>query len=385
MKVLQVIPSLSPRLGGPTRAVLGLSNHLQEIGADVEILTTDDNTDERLEVPLNQVMDYQGIPTTFLPRTFRAKEFIYSKALSSWHSQNLDSFDVVHTHYLFSYLPSWTARAARHKNIPYIMRPLGQLTSWALTQSASKKKLYAMLLERRNLNQAAAIHCTSQEETLNVQQFGIKTPTVPIPLGVTVPTKIEGAKEKVCQAYDISSDLPIVLFLSRLHRKKQPEVLLNAIAHLLKRQSCHLIFAGSGEPAYVKSLKNLASELNIKDHVTFAGFVTGRDKQLLLQGSDVFALPSHSENFGIAVAEALISGLPIVITPGIQISPEIQAANAGLVVDADDVSFSEALYKMITQHNRRSVWRDNGLRLAKTRYSWTAIAKELSLVYKKVL
>lgn len=385
MKILQVIPSLSPQLGGPTQAVLGLSQSLQAMGADIQILTTNDNGNQLLDVPLHQLVAYQDIPTTFLPCTLRAKEFIYSKALDSWHRANLRKFDLVHTHYLFSYLPSWTARAARQRKIPYLMRPLGQLTPWALSQSVQKKKLYTALLERRNLQYAAAIHCTSPEETVDVSQFGIRTPAVSIPLGVAIPEKIQNAKERLHAAYDIPEDVPVVLFLSRLHPKKQPEVLIRAISHLLKRQPCHVIFAGTGQSQYLEKLKALVKTLSIETQVTFAGFVAGDDKQLLLQGADVFALPSHSENFGIAVAEALIAELPVVITPGIQISAEIAAAAAGIVVEADEMAFSEALYQVISQPELHRKLCQNGLNLAKTRYSWRAIAQEISLTYQNIL
>lgn len=385
VKVLQVIPSLSPHLGGPTRAVLGLSYHLQKAGVDVQILTTDDDTDKRLDVPLNKTIDYKGIPTTFLPRTFRAKEFIYSNALSKWHERNLNDFNLVHTHYLFSYLPSWTARAARRQEIPYMMRPLGQLTPWALSQGNYKKKIYARLLERCNLNQAAIIHCTSLEEADNVQQFGVETPMVSIPLGVESPPLIEDAQTRLRQAYALPSNVPIVLFLSRLHKKKQPEVLLEAIAKLIERQPCHLLLAGSGEPSYVKSLEQMINNLRISNQVTFTGFVSGYDKNLLLQGSDVFALPSHSENFGIAVAEALVSSLPVVITPGIQISSEIRKENAGLIVEADAELFSDALYQVINQPLLRAQIRENGLRLASSRYSWLAIAQKVLAIYEDIV
>lgn len=385
MKVLQVIPSLSPRLGGPTRAVQGLSKSLQEMGVDVQILTTDDDTDQRLNVPLNQPTSYKNIPTTFLPRTLRAKEFIYTNALSQWHHKNLNSFDLIHTHYLFSYLPSWTARAARHQNIPYLMRPLGQLTPWALSQSARKKNLYTLLLERQNLEGAVTIHCTSPEESINVQNFGIQTPTVSLPLGVDSPKMIQDASEKLHQTYGISQDVPIILFLSRLHPKKQPEVLIRAASYLLRNQPCHIILAGTGDHSYVSQLRALATTLNIDQNVTFAGFVDGYDKNLLLQGADVFALPSHSENFGIAVAEALISGLPVVITPGIQISPEIEAAAAGIVVKAEPIAFSSALRQVISRPDMQYSFQENGLRLAKSRYSWKAIARELMSTYQSIL
>ncbi len=385
MKILQVIPSLSPQLGGPTQAVLGLSQSLQSMGADIEILTTNDDGGNPLDVPLNRSITYQEISTTFLPCTLRAKEFIYSKALTSWHRANLKEFDLVHTHYLFSYLPSWTARAARQQKIPYLMRPLGQLTPWALSQSVQKKKLYAALLERRNLQRAAAIHCTSQEETVDVLQFGIQTPAISVPLGVTAPKKIKNAKERLHQAYDIPEDVPVVLFLSRLHPKKQPEVLIGAISHLFKRQPCHAIFAGTGQPQYLEKLKMLVKTFSLENQVTFTGFVAGNDKQLLLQGADVFALPSHSENFGIAIAEALIAELPVIITPGIQISAEIAAAEAGIVVEADEIAFSEALYQVISQPELHRKLRQNGLNLANTRYSWRAIAQDISLIYQTIL
>jgi glycosyltransferase involved in cell wall biosynthesis len=385
MKVLQVIPSLSPQLGGPTRAVQGFSQSLRKRGIDVQILTTDDNRENRLDVPFHQLTSYKGIPTTFLPRTLRAKEFIYARTLSQWHKDNLSSFDIVHTHYLFSYLPSWTARAARRQKIPYLMRPLGQLTPWALAQSNNKKKLYSLLLERRNLEGAAVIHCTSEEECINVHDFGINTPAMPLPLGVSSPKIIQDANEKLHQVYSIPQKVPIILFLSRLHLKKQPEALIKAVGYLSKGQPCHLILAGTGDLSYVNQLKKLAVSLNIEGCVTFAGFVDGYDKNLLLQGSDVFALPSYSENFGISIAEALISGLPAVITPGIQISTEIESAEAGIVVEADPIAFSSALRQVITQPDMQNNLRKNGLHLAKTRYSWDAITKELVEIYHRIL
>lgn len=385
MKVLQVIPSVSPQLGGPTRAIQGFSQSLQKLGIEIEIITTDDDTNSRLDVPLNELTLYKGVPTTFLSRTLRAKEFIYANALSKWHRQHLDAFDLVHTHYLFSHLPSWSARAARHNNIPYVMRPLGQLTPWALTQSSAKKKLYASLIEQQNLRGAAAIHCTSKEEAVNVKDFGVQTPTVSLPLGVTLPDTIQDAKIKLHHAYDIAPEVPIVLFLSRIHPKKQPEVLVKAIGELLKEQPCHVIFAGTGDAQYLNGLMALTRLLGIERRVTFTGFVDGYDKDLLLQGADIFALPSHSENFGIAVAEALISGLPAVITPGIQISTEINSVGAGIVAEATPEAFAQAIGQVLAQPDLQQQLRENGLQLARNRYSWMAIAKDLAVVYKNII
>jgi glycosyltransferase involved in cell wall biosynthesis len=393
MKILHVIPSLSPELGGPGQVALNLVNSLRTLNVDVEIVTTNHSISGTLEVPINQRTDYifdaensLSAPVWFLPYTPPPlKEFIFSKALTGWLWRNLPSYDLVDNHYLFSYSSTCSAAIARWNNIPYTIRTMGQLTPWALAQSATKKRLYTFLIERHNLQRASGIHCTAPAEALDVRKLGIDSPTITIPLGVVAPAPIENAKEKLHHTYGIPSEIPTFLFLSRLHHKKQPDLLLKAAKQFLAKQPCHVILAGKGEPQYIEQLKNLVEMLNIENHVTFAGFVTGYDKNLLLQGADVFVLPSHSENFGIVVAEALISELPVIITSGIQISAEINAANAGLVVEGEVLALSSALHQIVTNPRLRDELRRNGVHLAKSRYSWIAIAQELSSVYKNII
>mgnify|MGYP001799534328 CR=1 FL=1 len=392
MKILHVIPSLSPDSGGPAQVAMNLVSSLRKLGVDAEIATTNHNSVGLLDVPTNERTEYVfdvanelSCPVWFLPYTNPSlKEFIFSMPLTGWLWKNLSSYDVIDNHYLFSYAPTCAAAIARAQKIPYTVRTMGQLTPWALSQSALKKKLYATVIERRNLSKASVIHCTSDQETVNVREFGISAPTETIPLGVNAPKKIEGARKKLRNNYDIPEEVPVFLFLSRIHCKKRPELLLKAAAEFLRKQPCHIIFAGTGETHYVESLQRLSEELEISNHVTFAGFVTGCSKDLLLQGADAFVLPSFSENFGIAVAEALISGLPVVLTPGIHISKEIKEADAGLVVDGEEGALCSALEKL-TQHDRlRDNLIKNGLQLAQPRYSWASIAQNLSSVYESI-
>ncbi|NET48522.1 MAG: glycosyltransferase [Merismopedia sp. SIO2A8] len=398
MKVLHIIPSLSPGLGGPTQVALYLVHVLRTLGIDAEIATTNHDTHGPLPVATHKRVEYVfdtdrqlSVPVWFLPYSSPTlKEFIFSKAITGWLWRNTKQYDLLDNHYLFSYTPTCAAAIARWHGIPYTIRTMGQLTPWALAQSTTKKKLYASLIENRNLKRAAAIHCTSNEEAENVREFGINTPTVTLPLGVAVPPPIPDAPAKLRHAYGLKSETPIILFLSRLHYKKQPEILLKAIQRLTEKQAahsppCHVILAGTGEPDYLKTLQDLAQTLGIDHQVTFTGFVTGYDKHLLLQGSTAFALPSHSENFGIAVAEALISGLPVIITPGIQISSEIHNAKAGLMVKADEEAFAIALHQLITQPALQNELRRNGLQFAQTQYSWTAIGQQLATVYQTIV
>lgn len=387
MRVLQVIPSVSPALGGPTQVVLNLVQALREWGVDAEIVTTNDNGATVLDVPLNQRITYQQVPVWFLPRfSPPLKEFIFSTALTQWLWQHIQDYDILDNHYLFSYASSCASAIARWYQIPYTVRTMGQLSPWALEQSRLKKQLYTFLIERHNLNRAAAIHCTSAQEAQDVRNFGISTPTVTLPLGVNLLPDCPEAKQNLHQSYGIPNQTPIVLFLSRLHYKKRPDLLIQALSQLtVKSYDFHLILAGSGEPDYVNHLQKLVASVGLTKNTSFAGFVTGEDKNLLLQGSDIFVLPSFSENFGVAVAEAMAAGLPVIVTPGVQISPEIAAAKAGFVVEGEIETLADAIATLLNSPHLRHELGENGKRLVSHRYSWKAIAQNLISVYTAII
>jgi glycosyltransferase involved in cell wall biosynthesis len=388
VKVLHIIPSVSPTLGGPTEVVLNLVKALRECGVDTEIVTTNDNgSNQLLDVPLNQRVEYQQVPVWFLPRfTPRMKEFIFSPALTRWLWLHIKDYDILDIHYLFSYASSCAGAIARWQGIPYTVRTMGQLEPWALSQSRLKKQIYTFLTERHNLNRAAAIHCTSTSEAKDVRNFGITSPTVTLPLGVNQPIYLPDAKQKLHHLYEIPIETPVVLFLSRLHYKKRPDLLMRSLGQLAaQNHNFHLILAGTGETDYVEELKNLMTSLGLTSHISFAGFVKGTDKQLLLQGCDIFVLPSFSENFGIAVAEAMVVGLPVIVTPGVQIAPEIAEAKAGLVVEGEVDALANAIAQLLTSAKLRQQLGENGKNLANSRYSWNAIAQNLSCAYDAIL
>ncbi|NEQ98020.1 MAG: glycosyltransferase [Cyanothece sp. SIO2G6] len=387
MKVLHVIPSLSPKLGGPTHVVLNLVKALVKRGVEAEVATTNDDGADLLDVPLYQRTEYQDIPVWFLPRfSPPLKEFIFSSAITTWMWKNVRNYDVLDNHYLFSYAPTLAGFVARRQRIPYTVRTMGQLTPWALAQSRIKKQIYSTLIEHNTLTKAAAIHCTAKDESVDVRRFGIETPTATIPLGVDSPIAQPDAKPRLCSKYKISESRFVVLFLSRLHYKKRPDLLLQSVHQLVQNgKDLHLLMAGTGDENYISELQSLTKKLQLGNRVTFTGFVQGTDKDLLLQGSDVFVLPSFSENFGIAVAEALAAGLPVITTPGVQISPEITAAHAGLVVDGDKEQVSQAIQSLIDNPKLRQDLSRSGKQLAQQRYSWDAIAKQLAEVYKLII
>jgi glycosyltransferase involved in cell wall biosynthesis len=386
MKVLHIIPSISPKLGGPTQVVLNLVRALRKEGIDVEIATTNDDDGLLLNVPLLECVEYQGLPVWFFPHAARIKAFLPSLAFTQWLWQNIKNYDILDNHYLFSYLPSCAAVFAQWQQVPYTVRIMGQLTPWALAQSKLKKHVYSYLIEKRNLNQAAAIHCTSVGEMEDVSAFGVKPPKVVLPLGVNPPTLIGDAKSQLQYRYNLSEEVPIILFLSRLHYKKRPELLIQTLGELKKQeQNFYLLIAGSGQDTYVQSLQKMVASLNITNQTSFVGFVSGYEKDLLLQGSDLFVLPTYSENFGIALAEAMVSGLPIITTPGVQIAPEIDEAEAGIIVEGEIGSLKTAIADLLKNPQLREQMGENGRLVALQRYSWQTVAQQLVSTYQAIL
>ncbi len=387
MKVLHVIPSISPNLGGPSQVVINEVKYLRKCGIDAEIVTTNDDEKNVLDVPLNQKINYQEVPIYFLPRfNPRMKEFIFSSAITNWLWQNSNNYDLINTHYLFSYPSTCAGAIARIKKIPYVVRTIGQLTPWALQQSKIKKQIYSFLIEKNNLNKANAIHCTSPQEAEDVKNFGIKTPTFILPLGMNFSIKIVDAKSKLREKYNILNHQKIILFLSRLHYKKRPDLLIDSLKNTKQqRDDFFLILAGSGELEYINFLKDKITQHNLSKNVIFTGFVEGDLKNLLLQGSDMFVLPSFSENFGLAIAEAMAAECPVIVTKGIQITDQIIEYQAGLMSEDNEESLTKTISTLLDSDILRQKLGENGKKLVQEKYSWQVIAEKLSIIYKSII
>ena len=266
------------------------------------------------------------------------------------------------------------------------MSPQGQLDSWVIKQKKIKKMVYHHLFEQQNLNNASAIHCTTNQEAQDVKKNGITSPTFILPLGATPLVNLLDAKIRIRIIYNIAPSTPIILFMSRFHPKKNIELLLYACQNLAKRYDFYLILAGSGNSEYEQYIFNLVLSLKLNERITIPGFVAEvEDKALVIQGSDIFVLPSHGENFGIAVAEAMRYGLPVIVTPEVQISPEIEANKAGIVVSKKLEVWVQAIEKLLISEKLRAEMGENGRILASTKYDWNIIAKKLNIVYKAIV
>ncbi|WP_024546389.1 glycosyltransferase [Picosynechococcus sp. NKBG15041c] len=388
MKILHVIPSIAAVRGGPSKAVIEMVQSLQNADCEIEITTTNDNGETLLDVSLEKLQRYQGIPVRFFarfsPKIHAVREFAFSVSLTQWLWQHLHDYDLIHIHAIFSY-PSTVAMAiARLKRVPYVVRPLGQLCHWSLQQSQLKKQLYLSLIEQANLNSAQAIHFTSSAEYSEVKKLGLQASGVIIPHGLTVAPLIPDAQIQLRQWLHLPNDEPIILFLSRIHPKKGLELLIRALAQL-QDQRFTFVIAGSGDADYENNLRHLINQLGLSNRTRMPGFVEGKQKDLLLQGSNLFALTSYSENFGVAVLEALAAGLPVIVTPGVALSEVVKQYQLGIVPELNEQAIATAILNCLNQSEIMKEMGDRSRQFILENYTWDKIAAQLVNMYKQVL
>jgi glycosyltransferase involved in cell wall biosynthesis len=262
--------------------------------------------------------------------------------------------------------------------VPYIVRPLGTLNRWGIENRRPwLKKLSFRVLESRILANAAGIHYTSEQELVEAGELGVSANPLIIPNAVELPAR---------EARPQRHDRKVILFLSRLDRKKGLDLLFEAFARV--RNECPdavLVLAGTGDAEWVAGLKNTAERLGIASDVIWAGFLTGEDKWAALSDADVFVLPSYSENFGISLVEALASGCPVVLSDQVGIHREITHAGAGLVTPCRVEELAKAILNVLTDAALRRRMSENGVRLAKQQFSLEAVSRKLVESYAAVI
>ena len=389
MKILQIIPSISLVYGGPSQMIRGLSSALGKLGVEVTVLTTNSNGDRGqppLDVPLDIPVQENGYQIRYFPCSpFRRYKF--SLDLLNWLKKHASEYDLAHIHALFSPVTSGAATIARYQKLPYILRPLGTLDPADLNKKKQLKKLYAALLERPNLAGAAAIHFTSQEEARISERFGVKTNDLVIPLGVTLP-ELTQTPQAILSHLEIKPNIPIILFLSRIEPKKGLDILIPALEKVLKTGlEFQFILAGSNpqDPEYEAKIKQQIQQSPLGEKTIIPGFVTGEIKTALLKIADLFVLPSYYENFGIAVAEAMAVGTPVIISKGIYIWEDVEKAQGGWVGNGniDEISsLIETALKNPQERQRRGL---NAQNYALNYYSWEAIAQQMIQVYQGLI
>jgi len=387
LKVLHVIPSVASCRGGPSKAVIDMVSSLRKQEVDSEIATTNDNGRITLDISLNSLIVYQGVPVRFFarfsPPIHAVREFAYSISFSNWLSKNIDNYDVIHIHAIFSYCSTYAMSLARKKRIPYVVRPIGQLQKWSLAQSQTRKKWYLKYIERSNIESASMVQYTDDSELLESSEV-VHAKGQVIPLGITPPVETCLSEREAKRQWGVNSNDFIVLYLSRLHEKKGLELLMQALA-LIDEPSLKLLVAGDGEAVYKQHLDSLSKFLGLNERCSFLGHVEGETKAALLQHSDLYALTSYSENFGISVLEAMANGLAPLVCEGVALSNVIKKNQLGLVCETDIKQIETQLRFAVENQQQIKTLGQQAKQYTGQYYSWTNIATQLKSLYQSIM
>ena len=351
LRCVHYLDSVSLASGGVVRAVLDLCGALARHGHTVTLVTWDDR-----DVPNDWRDQRQGVPTILRIERPRAG-FLLSKAARQSVESLLEQTDVLHLHTPWDPGNIWFARAARRRGVPYVVTVHGMLDDWSMAQRSTKKRLYLALAGRRMLEGASAVHCTAEAEERQARGWIPKGRFVVLPCLLDLAPFHQSADRDISrQKFGLpADDVPVVLFLSRLHPKKGIEHLIDA-AGLAKQEGRQLrvVVAGTGEADYEQSLRRQVADADLEGTIQFVGLVVGELKYSLYQAADLFVLPTHQENFGLVLIEAMASGTPVVTTRGVDIWMEIESAG-GVIVAGNSQSIWDAIRSIVNQpdHGRQ--------------------------------
>lgn len=371
--ILHTSPTVDQIIGGGlTNAVVSLLTEIYAQGFDARLFSTLVSQQtisvvgkDSFPFPCEMVKSY----------IFRKMRFSvapsFKRSLYDYCTRN--SVSILHNNSLWMPVNHHTSIVARKLNIPIVSSPHGTLSKWALNHRAIKKKIALFLYQQRDLELTTMFHATSEEELMCIRGLGLHQPVVLVPNGVDLPPWKNRSKKH-------NNAIRTVLFMSRIHPSKGVEKLIEAWDRI-KPNNWHCIIAGPDELGHRLQLEKLVQSKNLTDFFQFIGFVSGKEKAELFRKSDIFVLPTESENFGIVVAEALAFGLPVLTTTGAPWSDLIKY-NCGWWKEINIDSFTEGLKEaMFCSDEQRVAMGLRGRLLIEKAYSWKLSAKMMIEAY----
>jgi glycosyltransferase involved in cell wall biosynthesis len=358
MKILHTISALGLSGGGPSQSVYNTVKGLREQELNVDILTYLPNENDHFISEEDYII---ALPN-------KKSLFAYSPDYKRYLKNH--PYDIYHTQGVWLYPTYIAAKIACKQNKPYLITPRGMLYPHALNYSKIKKKLFLKLFLLNDLNKATTVHATCMEEMQHIRNLGIKSPIAVIPNPVVIEQET---------LYTLGQNNKIIGFVGRLHSIKNIESLIAAF-NKIDHGSYELVIVGNGDLIYTNSLKEQAGT-----NIRFVGFLDGEKKKEVISSFSYLVLPSHSENFGMVVPEALISGIPVIASKGTPWE-ELNIHHCGWWVDNDVDTLAATIEEAIhLPENERIAMGKRGQELIKNNYSVEVVSKKMIRLYDWIL
>ena len=383
MKILRVIRSLDPARGGTVEGILQMTPHLSRLGFKTSVISLDPPDASWLH---NLPFKSYGFGPV-------SSEYGYRRGLPGRISKLAEQHDVVIIHGIWHHHAFATWRALRGSSIRYFVYPHGMLDPWfkrAYPLKHLKKWTYWPWADYRVLRDATGVLFTTRRELILARQSFCLYKATECLVGYGTSAPPGNPDAQINEFYNQFPNLfgkRIILSLSRIHPKKGLDLLIDAFASVAAKDPLlHLFIAGPGNADFVASLQLRAKTLGINDKITWTGMITGDLKWGAFRCAELFCLPSHQENFGIAVAEALALGIPVAISSQVNIYEDVVAANAGLVFDDNLNDLLLCLQKWLafddSAKDRMSM---NASRLFNKRYNIEKVCENLAFVLSQTV
>jgi glycosyltransferase involved in cell wall biosynthesis len=386
MKILHVIANLAPRYGGPSLACWQMARAVARLGHQVSIYTTNQDGPGELAVPVDRPVWRDGVEVRYFPiQTPRFWGTSLPLALAL--RRKVPASDLVHIHSLYLFHDLVAGHWCRRFKVPYLVRPHGTLDPFIYRRHRWRKRLMEHLFEHRNIRQAAALHFTTAAEAKLAAPFTFQTPGLVVPLGLNFEEfAVLPEPGKFRCRYPEIGDKHIILFFGRINFKKGLDLLAQAFGAVARRrQDVHLVIAGPDNEGWGARVRTWLSEQGVLDRTTFTGMLLGPEKLAVLRDASLFVLPSHSENFGLAVIEAMAAGLPVIISDQVNIWQEVQDGDAGRVIPVDSAALAAQILDLLDKPEAARRMGQQGRSLVQQRFQWNEIARTLAAAYERII
>ncbi|SMF63213.1 Glycosyltransferase involved in cell wall bisynthesis [Tistlia consotensis] len=385
MRILHVIANLDLQLGGPSRACIEMARAVAAAGHEVAVYTTDWSVEGRTDLPNDRPLLRDGVAYRYFRHRWH-DGWCWSWPLARALWRDAGRFDLVHLHSLYLFHSLVAPRAARAAGVPYLLRPHGTLDPAVWPRRRWAKAPIELAFQNRDIEAAAALHYTSEDERLLARPYARGRPSLVVPLGLATGDYAElPAPGGFRAAHPGVGDRPILLFLGRLDAKKGLDLLVPAFARLVAGGAdLQLVLAGPDRGARAGAERRVA-DLGLQGRVTFTGMLQGEAKRAALADAALFVLPSYRENFGLAVVEAMASGLAVVISDQVAIWREVEADRAGWICRTEVDSLSEALAAALADPQLLAERGRQARASARARFDWATVTPRLCDGYRAVV
>ena len=384
LRILHVVESLDPAMGGPPVAALKLATAQARQGDDVHMLSYQvPGAEPNIAAFFAETPEVARVHQHYLPEP-TASERLMADSVADAAPPLISGMDIVHLHGVWAPMLIRVAREARRLGVSYVVTPHGMLHPWALSQGWLKKRV-GLWLNRQMLDSALFMHALNGEEHAAIERLRLNAPTEIFANGI-FPEEVRDLPPRGSfrARHPELGDAPYVLFLSRLHIKKGTDYLADAFSLLGRlRPHVRLVVVGPDGGAG-EAMQRRLRECGLSRRTYFMGPLYGRAKSEAIVDAEVFCLPSRQEGLSIAVIEALSAGVPCVLTRTCNF-PEVEEAGAGYVVDSDAASIALALQKVVDDRAGWPGMSEAGRRLVLERFTWPVIARQAGDAYRRHL